>query len=237
MPGPSSSTLSATRSPLRLVLTSTCVPAGVWRNAFSTSARPTWRIRCSSPRPGGAAVDAVAASSCPVPWAQRVELLEEELGDLGEVDRLALDAQAAGVEAGEVEQLAGELRQPLDLLAHAPEELPPGRLVEVLLDEELEVAAEREERRAELVRGVRDELAARVLEPREALAHAVEGAGELAELVRARVDDRLVELPVRDPLGRLLESADASREEPRAAVAEQERQRRARTAPRSPGDA
>ena len=171
----------------------------------------------------GAAVDAVPREVVSRPLGARVELLEQELRDLGEVDRVAVDPEAAGVETGEVEQLAGELRQAIDLLAHAPEELAPGRLVEILLDEQLEMAAEREERRPELVRGVGDELTARMLEPGEALAHAVERARELAELVRARVDDRLVEPAVRDPFGRPLEATDAAREEPRAAVAEQQR--------------
>ena len=168
----------------------------------------------------GAAVDAVPRQLVPRPLGVRAELLEQELGDLGEVDRIAVDTQAAGVEAGEVEQLAGELRQPIDLLAHAPEELAPGRVVELLLDEQLEMAAEREKRRPELVRGVGDELAAGVLEAREALAHAVERTRELAELVRARVDDRLVELAVRDPFGRALEATNPAREEPCAGIPE-----------------
>ena len=79
------------------------------------------------------------------------------------------------------------------------------------------MAAEREERRPQLVGGVGDELAPGVLEAGEALAHAVERARELAELVGARVDDRLVELAVRDALGRLLEATDPAREEPCAA--------------------
>ena len=198
------------------------MPAGVWRRAFSTSARPTWRMRCWSPRP-------VALPSTPSlrqlvsrPLGVRVELLEQELGHLGEVDRIAVDPQAAGIEAGEVEQLAGELRQPVDLLAHAPEELAPGRVVELLLDEELEVAAQREQRRPQLVRRVGDELAAGVLEAGEALAHAFEGAGELAELVGARVDDRLVELAVRDAFGRPLETTDPPREEPCSRIAQEQ---------------
>ena len=180
----------------------------------------------------GAAVDAVPRQLVSRPLGVRVELLEQELGDLGEVDRIAVDPQAAGVEAGEVEQLAGELRQPIDLLAHAPEELAPGRVVQVLLDEELEVTAEREERRPQLVRRVGDELAPGVLEARETLAHALEGASELTELVRARVDDRLVELPVRDALGRPLETTDPPREEPCARVAEQATRPQERTEPR-----
>ena len=161
------------------------------------------------------------------------ELLDEELGDPRQVDGLALDAEAAGVEPGEVEQLSGELRQPLDLLAHAAEELLLRGVVQVLVDEELEVTAEREERRAELVGGVGDELAARMLEAGEALPHAVEGARELAELVGARVDDRLVEPAARDPLGGLLEPADAPREQPRARRSRGGERPRARSAPRS----
>ena len=173
----------------------------------------------------GAAVDAVPRQLVPRPLGVRAELLEQELRDLGEVDRIAVDTEAAGVEAGEVEQLTGELRQTIDLLAHASEELAPGRVVELLLDEQLEMAAEREKRRPELVRGVGDELAPGVLEAREALAHAVERTRELAELVRARVHDRLVELAVRDPFGRALEATNPAREKPCAGIAEQQRGR------------
>jgi hypothetical protein len=158
----------------------------------------------------------------PRPLCKRVELLEEELGDLCEVDRVAIDAQAPGIEAREVEQLARELRQAVDLLAHAPEKLAPRGVVEVFLDEQLEVAAEREQRRSELVRCVGDELAAGVLEPGETLAHALEGARELAELVGARVDDRLVELAACDALSGSLEPTDPPRKQTCAPVAEQE---------------
>ena len=52
--------------------------------------------------------------------------------------------------------------------------------------EQLQEAAEREERRAQLVRRVRDEFAPRVVELREADAHALERVGELAQLAAAR---------------------------------------------------
>src|SRR5207247_3189702 len=135
-----------------------------------------------------------------------------------QVDGLALDAQPACVEAREIEELAGELRQAVDLLAHSAQQLLLRGLVEILVDEKLQMAAEREERRAELVGRVGDELAAGALEARETLPHAVKRARELAELVRARVDDRLVELPARDPFRRLLEPADATGEQSRASV-------------------
>ena len=175
-------------------------------------------------------------------WAKASNSSTRVSRDPRQVDRLALDAQAAGVEAGEVEELAGELRQAVDLLAHANEELPLRGVVEILVGQELQVARQGEERGSELVRRVRDELPARMLQAGEALPHAVEGAGELAELVGARVHDRLVELPARDPLGTLLEPADAPGEEPRASVAEKEggsegEQRRDQQATLDEGDA
>ena len=60
--------------------------------------------------------------------------------------------------------------------------------------------------------GVGDELAARAVEVGEAETHAVEGAGQLADLVLDRVDDLLLEIPARDPAGRFLEPPDAVRE-------------------------
>ena len=131
---------------------------------------------------------------------------------------------APGVEARQVEEILREPLEPVDLLAHRLEELRARRLVEILVGEQLEEAAQREERRPQLVGGVADELPPRALELRESQAHAVEGAGELPQLVRAPVDDRLVELPGGDPLGRRLEPPDAAREEKRSAVADAERE-------------
>ena len=125
-----------------------------------------------------------------------------------EVDGLVLDPHSAGVETGEVEQIGRELRQPVDLFPHRLEELLPGRLVELLVRHQLQKAGEREERRAQLVRGVRDELAAGAIEHLEPDAHPLERRGELAELVAARVHDRLVEGAACDPLRRALEPPD-----------------------------
>ena len=115
----------------------------------------------------------------------------------------------AGIEPREVEQVGRELRQALHLLAHGRDELPPRRLVELLVVEQLEEAAEREERRPELVGGVRDELAPRAVEVLEADAHALERSGELPELVVPAVDDRLVEAAAGDAVGRTLEAPDS----------------------------
>src|SRR5215218_3295778 len=53
----------------------------------------------------------------------RLELLEQQLGDPPEIDWSALEVQMAGIEPGEIEELLSELRQALDLLTHADEEL------------------------------------------------------------------------------------------------------------------
>src|SRR6266545_865169 len=53
--------------------------------------------------------------------------------------------------------------------------------------------------------------------------HQLERAGKLAQLVRARILDRLVEFSARDPFGCALEPVNAPGEEARAPVAEQKR--------------
>src|SRR5258705_4814844 len=71
-----------------------------------------------------------------------------------------LEPHRAGIEPRQVEKVGCELRQPLHLLGHRLEKLAPGGLVEILVAKELEKAPEREDRRAELMRGIGDELAA-----------------------------------------------------------------------------
>ena len=91
----------------------------------------------------------------------------------------------------------------------------PGRRVGLLVLEQLDEAAEREDRRAQLVRGVGDELLAGAVEARQALLHLVEGPRELADLV-GRVDrDRRLEVAIRDLLGGGLEPAQPARVRPR----------------------
>ena len=93
------------------------------------------------------------------------------------------------------------MREPLDLLAHLLEEAPARLLVELLVLEQLDEAAEREDRRAQLVRGGRDELLARAIELRELALHLVEGDRELAELVVGVDRDRVREVARGDLLG------------------------------------
>ena len=192
------------------------MPGGVCRSAFSTSDAADLEH---------ALLVAEAASAASVERLERVtgglraaasNSSTSSSRDLGQVDRLLLDAEAAGVEAREVEQVGRELRQPLDLLAHRARNSRRVSLVEVLVVEQLEKAAEREDRRPQLVRRVRDELPPRVLEAGQPLAHALEGAGELAELVAAASTIGSSNLPARDPLGAPLEPADPAGRRARA---------------------
>ena len=199
------------------------------RTALSTSTRSTWSTRPSSPSAGaGSPCSATtseprrAASACISRAAVRCQLAELEL--------VVRDREAAGVEAREVEQVGRELGQPLHLLAHRVEELAALGLGEPALGEQLEVAAERGQRRAQLVRGVRDERRACALERLEPYAHLLQRARQVADLVARAVHDRLGERAVRDAVGRGAQTRQAARERLRGQRAGQ----RARCAKASP---
>src|SRR4029078_2696251 len=91
-------------------------------------------------------------------------------------------------------KVSGKPGEPLHLRAHLVDEVPAHRWVNVLIGHQLEEASEREERRPQLMRGVRDELAACTVELSEAQAHAVEGTCKVSDLVLHRVDDLLLEV-------------------------------------------
>ena len=84
-------------------------------------------------------------------------------------------------------------------------------LVEVLLLQQLQEPAEREQRRAQLVRRGRDEALARVVELGELAAHLLQRVGELAELV-VRVDrEARGQVALGDAVGDRLQAPDAQR--------------------------
>src|SRR3954454_5957310 len=129
------------------------------------------------------------------------EFLRERVGETDEVDPLALDRQAAGIEAREVEQLRGELRQAVDLLAHGGHELRLRLWIQLFIRHQLEEATEGEERGAQLVRRVGDEFPPCVFEWGQALPHPLEGGSQLAKLIPSRIDEGLAEVTARDPIG------------------------------------
>ena len=168
----------------------------------------------------------------PVSIGRRPELGGDPSRHVGEPNRLAPHLDRVGVELGEVEEVDGELRQPVDLLAHRPDELRPRLRVRVVLLEQLDEAGQRRDRGAQLVRGVGDELLAGAVEHRETLLHLVERDRELADLVGGVDRDRVREVAVGDLLGRRLEPAQAARVRARDQPAR--RQRREQRDP--PGD-
>ena len=103
------------------------------------------------------------------------------------------------------------------------EELGAGVGVEVLVLQQLHETAQREDGRAQLVRGGGDEALARRVQARELALHVVEGAGQLAQLVHRVDGDALREVPGRDLLGRLLQALDPQADRPRHQVAGQQR--------------
>ena len=152
-------------------------------------------------------------------------------GEGAEVDGAGLDHHRAGVELGEVEQVGRELGQAVDLLAHRAHELGPLLGARVLVFEQLDEAAEAEDRGAQLVRGVGDELLAGAVELGQAALHLVEGAGERAELAGGGDRDRCFEVAVGDFACRVLQAADAAGRHLRVVEAEGGRDRRTATRP------
>ena len=128
----------------------TCVPPGVCTSAFSSRILAICNRRCSS---AIARTDRGASNLEVVPALERNgrELRRGGSRHLVEGDGLAVEVYVPGVQAREVEQLGCELLQPLYLLAHRGEELASRLLVQLLVVEQLEKAAEREDRRPQLV--------------------------------------------------------------------------------------
>ena len=198
------------------------MPGGVCAIAFASRARPIWSTRSSSARAQASGLG-VEREQVPRPLGNGLELLDERSRDLGEHDLLALDAEAPRVHPRKVEQVGGKAREPVDLLAGRHKKAGAGLLVEIFVRHELEEAGEGEQWRPQLVRRVRDELLARRVELCQLDAHPLECGGELAELVLAVVDDRLVEPPLGDPVRRSLEPADPARVHRRGGAAQDRR--------------
>src|SRR3954452_876254 len=114
---------------------------------------------------------------------RRGELGGHGLGQVADVGRLGTQLERAGLQAREVQQLGRQLAQAGDLLAQLTQEGRARLLVELLVLEQLQEAAEREYRRAQLVGCGGDEAPPGGLELGELALHRVERARELAELV------------------------------------------------------
>ena len=136
----------------------------------------------------------------------RAELGRHALGQPSRVDAVGSKLKRVGVQLREVEEVGGQLLEPRDLLAHRSHELGAGLRIRVLVLEQLDEPAEREDGGAQLVRGVRDELLAGTVQARQALLHLVERARELAHLVGRVHRDLGAEVALGDQLGRLVQA-------------------------------
>ena len=123
------------------------------------------------------------------------QLTGQQLDDLREVDRLSQDTQLAGVDTRQIEEIRRQLGQPLHLTSHRVDEAVSSLVVEVLVGKQLEESTEREQRCSKLVRRVRDERLARIVQLSELDTHPVERIRELADLVVAAVDDQAPKSP------------------------------------------
>ena len=108
-------------------------------------------------------------------------LRHRRLEHLGHRDVTAVQRLGAGVDPGQVQQLAHQPAEPLGLRQR---DLQGGRVrVGHAVDQVLQDRVQRRDRRPQLVADVRDELAPVAVGGLEVGGHPVEGAGQLADLV------------------------------------------------------
>ena len=91
---------------------------------------------------------------------------------------------SVGLRRGEREHVVDEPVHPVEL-AQRRLDLAPALAGILLVLEQLELAAQDRQRRSQLVRGVRDEVALTAERQLEPVEHAIEGVGEHADLVPA----------------------------------------------------
>ena len=108
------------------------MPAGVCAMAFASRARPIWSTRSSSAS-AHASGSVSSERPCPAPSAMGRSSSTSARPTSRKHDLLALDAEPPGVHPREIEQVGGELGEPVDLLARRREEAGAGLLVEVLV--------------------------------------------------------------------------------------------------------
>ncbi len=129
---------------------------------------------------------------------QHVRLGEHLLGELGDIDVLRAQ-EAGGAGLGEQGDVVDQHVHPVELVDR---ELARGfDLVRVARVEQLEVAANDRDRRAQLVADVVEQPTLTVERPLEPVEHRVEGAGELGDVVAADHGDAAGEVVLADVLG------------------------------------
>src|SRR3989338_540150 len=200
IPTPVSATATSTRpSAAGRALTVTRPPSGVYLTALSTRLMRIWASRSRSALTGGSPDGSWLASAtrAPPPGGPRGRGAERD---------------AAELDVGEVGEVVEQPPEPLGVAEHDLEEAP--RVVPFLeraAEQRLEVAVDRRERRPELVRDVRHELRAHLLEPaqlRDVVEHHHDAGLRARQAQRHRVH---LEPPVGRPGEPELVARDAGR--------------------------
>ena len=187
MPGPSSSTWSSTRSP-------TVRTPDRDRGWSRTSARspPGWRrsargaARRRSPATGSPGSTARAPRRCSAAAGRNASTasLHHRVG----VDRRGVQRELVRVEAGEVEEVGDQSFEPTRLRRdHVGGADARVHALDGAVGDRLRVAADRRERRAEVVRHAEQERALVPAGDVEVVGHRVDRVGEAGELVVAHV--------------------------------------------------
>ena len=163
-------------------------PGGVWTSAFSTSARPTWSTRCSSRERPDRRGSAARRRALPAALGERRELLAERRARpraSSTVSRSTRSRPASSRERSS--RSVGELRQPVDLLAHRRQELRRAspRRASSSSSSSRKPPSEKSGVRSSCDAFAMNSLRARV-ELREPHAHPVERGGELRRPRRRR---------------------------------------------------
>src|SRR6266536_1784280 len=165
-PIPVSATSSST-APSRLPTRSvTCPPSGVNLTPFESRLSTACRIARWSTCTSGVSAASSASStprSSPTGWSASIAAAE--------IDVLERQLELAGVDPGDEEEVVGELQQALRTLGDEAEEslLLVCQRAGVAVEQQLEVAADRGQRRSHLVRDERDELVPHLVELTQAL--------------------------------------------------------------------
>jgi hypothetical protein len=162
MPAPVSRTRTRTPSSSRSIAIRTDPPAGVWRSALSIRLSRTRSIRPRSASTSGRRSPATAARSTPHRSAASANLRTTSLASSATCEALAREAHAARVEPRKLGQLVDEAAELLALAQRDRDVAAPllARQRVVAAREQLEVAAHRDQRHAQVVRDVRDQLGA-----------------------------------------------------------------------------
>src|SRR5262249_22896327 len=142
---------------------------------------------------------AATAERDPAGLGLRAQLLERPTDELVEVEPATVDGDQPRAQARKLEDLVHQPQQTLGAEADEVDQprLPRGEWTRDAIPQQERRLADGGEGRAQLVRDVREELLLQAVELLEALGHAVEGMGQVTDLVIPADHERLAERAIR----------------------------------------